>query len=325
MFKPYFILFLLIFISSCSYTINPQDSINKGIQYLKSVENLDLSYKDTYLEYVYPSEKLECPPQNCTLTYRKLDAFFNLIFIKNEFNEYKPLESSVNEANNILESLLPLWREEKLYNIINDSMQKPNGLALDTYCILGYLYNDKQMAVLVQNSLYLNKWLPDNFYGGDQDFRTIADESWCVRLIQKHYKEKIRFVKEKLVQDTYNYLKENHIKITKVNAAIHTLTMLVEFNEPSKDIKYFQDYIANSINDKETWQDTTTLANILDVLILSNYQNKAKIDKIAQELITRQENNGSWLLSKNAPKNFGQVFTTFRVIIALNKYQKWQK
>ena len=138
-------------------------------------------------------------------------------------------------------------------------------------------------------------------------------------------KESIRNVKERIVKDTYRYLEEEHEKITKVNAAIHTLTMLIEFNENEGDVTFFREFIAKSINDAATWQDTTTLANILDVLILSNYNNKDLIDKIAKELINRQELDGRWLIQKGYDKSFGQVFTTFRVLIALNKYQKWQK
>ena len=326
MFKKGFILIIiLIFITSCSYQINTQDSINKGLNYLKTAQNDELGYNDGYLKYIYPGENLECPLGNCKITYRKLDAYFNLIFVKNEFKNYQIIKDQIDQADTILMSLLPIWRQKKLYNIINESMKDPNGYALDTYCILGYLYNDREMSNLALNSLENGKWLPDDFYEGDQDFRTIADESWCVRLTAKNNKELIRKTKDRIVKDTYTYLNEDHQKITKVNAAIHTLTMLIEFNENKEDIDFFKNYIAKSIGDKDTWEDTTTLANILDVLILSNYKDKTIINKIVKELIKRQEIDGRWKVNKDYNGNFGQVFTTFRVLVALNKFEKWQK
>ena len=322
----YFNFLLLVLITSCSTQLDSQDSINKGLNYLAQAKTNDFSYNDEYLKYVYSGEALECNLPNCKITYRKLDAYFNLKFIKNEFQDYSLIKQDVEEADKILASLIPIWRNKKLYNIVNETMKDTSGLALDTYCILGYLYNDKEMSTLVLNSLYNDEWLPSNFYQGDQDFRTIADESWCVRLISKsNNKELIRDVKDRLIKDTYTFINEDHDKITKVNAAIHTLTMLNEFNENDKEINFFKNYIATSISDKQTWQDTTTLANILDVLVQSNYSNKAIINKLTRELIKRQEKDGRWLISKCYDKNFGQVFTTFRVIAALNKYQQWQK
>jgi len=323
-FLIYLIFLLIIFITSCSSQLDTQDSINKGLNYLVQAKTSGFSYNDEYLKYVYPGEALECPLNNCKITYRKLDAYFNLKFIKNEFQDYSLIKQDVEEADRILTSLIPIWRNKKLYNIVNETMKDSSGLALDTYCILGYLYNDKEMSTLVLNSLENDNWLPSSFYEGDQDFRTIADESWCVRLVAKsNNKELIRDVKDKLVKDTYTFINEDHDKITKVNAAIHTLTMLNEFNENDKEINFFKDYIATSISDKQTWQDTTTLANILDVLVQSNYLNKAIINKLTRELINRQEKDGRWLISKGYNENFGQVFTTFRVIAALNKYQQW--
>ena len=321
----YLIFLLIIFVTSCSSQINTQGSINKGLNYLKNNHDNNLNFNDDYLKYIYPGEELDCPLENCKITYRKLDSFFNLIFIKNEFNNYNTLNKEVLEADRTLKSLLSLWREKKLYNIINETMKDNNGIALDTYCILGYLYEDKEMANLALLSLSNDKWLPESFYQGDQDFRTIADESWCVRLISKaNNKEAIKLVKDRIVKDTYSFINEDHIEITKVNAAIHTLTMLYEFND-NKDIKFFQDYIAKSINDKETWKDTTTIANILDVLIYTNYKNKALLNKLTKELINRQETDGRWSINKDNKENFGQIFTTFRVLIALNKFEKWQE
>src|SRR3989344_8598438 len=295
----YLIFLLIIFITSCSSQIKTQDSIDKGLNYLVQTKTNDFSYNDEYLKYVYPGEALECNLLNCKITYRKLDAYFNLKFIKNEFKDYSLIKQDVEEADKILASLIPIWRNKKLYNIVNETMKDTSGLALDTYCILGYLYNDKEMSTLVLNSLENYNWLPSNFYEGDQDFRTIADESWCVRLISKsNNKESIRNVKDNLVKDTYTFINEDHDKITKVNAAIHTLTMINEFNEDDKEINFFKDYIATSISDKQTWQDTTTLANILDVLVQSNYSNKAIINKLTKELIARQEKDGRWLISK---------------------------
>lgn len=324
--KEIFLITLLIFISSCSSQINSQESINKGLIYLKNSHDNNLLFNDEYLKYVYPGESLECPLENCEITYRKLDSFFNLIFIKNEFNDYTILNDEVEKADKTLKSLVPIWREKKLYNIINESMIDSNGIALDTYCILGYLYEDEQMSNLVFNSLSNDRWIPQSFYEGDQDFRTMADETWCVRLITKtNNKNKISNVQSRIVQDTFSFINESHEEITKVNVAIHALTMLYENDKNNKDIKFFQDYIAKSVYEKETWKDTSTLANVLDVLVYTEYKNKAVINKLATKLISRQEKDGRFSINKGYKENFGQIFTTFRALTALNKFEKWQK
>ena len=74
---------LLIIISSCGVQQSSIDeAIEKGFSYLNTVYE-DGVYNDQYLLYIYPGEKLECPLEGCTITYRILDAYFNLLFINN--------------------------------------------------------------------------------------------------------------------------------------------------------------------------------------------------------------------------------------------------
>src|SRR3989344_4721229 len=120
--KQLLLITILFFISSCSSQINTQDSIDKGLNFLAQAKTNGFSYNDEYLKYVYPGESLECPLNNCKITYRKLDAYFNLKFIKNDFQDYSLIKQDVEEADKILTSLIPIWRNKKLYNIVNETM-----------------------------------------------------------------------------------------------------------------------------------------------------------------------------------------------------------
>ena len=70
----------LIVISGCSVERNLDESIRDGLQYLDYSYN-NFKYDDPYLEFIYPSEELNCEISGCDLTYRILDAYFNVYFL----------------------------------------------------------------------------------------------------------------------------------------------------------------------------------------------------------------------------------------------------
>ncbi len=309
--KLLFFIPLVFFISACE---NQEDSIQKGMLYLNSIYN-DGLYDDQYLLYIYPGEALECPLENCNLTYRLMDAYFNDIFIKEEVTNHDIMKKQVDDADKVLRSIIPIWEKEKIYNTIKG---EKDGLALDTYCILGFIYNNSKMASTVKESATGDNWITDDYYKGLDDWRNIADESWCVRFLIKTGYPAEGFIKKE-IKDTYVFLQGEHYDMSKVVAAMHTLYVLNDANLLNEDFFFFQDYIAEKSSLFE--DDMLYQANVLEALSKTGYKDKEVLEKIAARLKEGQADDGAWYLYKYTKEKNGQVFTTFRAILALNAYE----
>lgn len=301
-------------------------AIARGLSYLASVRTPDGAYKDQYLQYVYPGEELSCPLADCNLTYRTLDAYFNLRFIQQRFWEFGPLAADVARADTIMQSLLPVWRAGRLYNIQQPKMIDPDGFALDTYCILGYLYADESMARVAKDSLLGWEWLPDGFYNGPSAFRTIADESWCTRLLIVAGADAnlVRFLALKGVRETAELARNGATPVGESMAYYHTLLALHDLNDP-RDQDTIRDYhrqLARLAKHDALWNDTITLANILDALATTNSTQEGDMATFAAEILKRQAPSGAWYAALGDTRDHGQVFATFRSVLALHAYRQ---
>src|SRR3989339_1628494 len=67
-------------------SLSVNSAVQRGLAYLAAVYT-PYHYPDTYLEYVYPGEALTCPLEGCAITYRILDAFFDVRFLENELED----------------------------------------------------------------------------------------------------------------------------------------------------------------------------------------------------------------------------------------------
>lgn len=288
----------LLFISGCSDISN----VEKGLNYLNKNYD-DGEYNDDYLKYVYPGEELEFD-----MTYRKLDAYFNVIMIKNIYGD-KYLNNQIKDADEIFNKLIPIWEEGEIYNTIN---HKDQGYALDTYCIVGFLYDDKVMADNVETYLINNNWMDDNYYTEDL-WRNIADESWCVRLLIKENKEVDELV-NKLVDQTYDFIEENN-DIDNVAVVVHTLYVINDYGGYEEDKLFFQEYLVEKFD--EVKDNMLIAANILEALAETNYERD--LTYIVDYIKSKQESDGSWSYTKG--ESYLRIFTTFRAVIALGKYE----
>jgi hypothetical protein len=322
----YLFILPLMLLLGCSTKENVDLSIQKGLIYLDSAYTDDHSYKDGYLEYLYPGETLECPLGNCTLSYRKLDAYFNLIFIERQIGDYSIIEEQVIYAKEVMQSVEPLWERDRIYNVVANAT--PGGYALDTYCIVGLITNSSVMAKNVRNHLLNNHWLPEDFYTGDEAFRRIADESWCIRLLYQQGEDEVyvrKLVSTQLKQaDTI--LDGSYPPVAKVNTIIHILYLLNEVDSEKFQAEktYYTELLVELATNKKIREDTLTTANILDVLIDSGYKDQSELNYLAALLVERQDPSGKWYPDLNENKDFAQVFTTFRCVIALDKYNKYE-
>jgi hypothetical protein len=303
------VIFLALLLASCSNQTAP---IQKGMSYLNSVyDNGD--YDDQYLKYVYPDENLLCDVDGCDLTYRKLDAYFNLMFIK-ESTDVSLIQDQVMYADNVLESIEPNWESGKIYNTLKSDGQ---GYALDTYCIFGFIKENKNFADNVVGYLSENDWLASNHFTSDR-WRNIADETWCIRLLQKTgYSELALNLSKIKVSEVNQFLGDSDFD--DVAVLVHMLHLANDLELSEKPD--YQLRLVNLSKNEEVRRSTHLLSNILESLAKSGYENKSELDSLALLITSRQNRDGSWTEIGFENDNF-QVFTTFRAIVALSEYQK---
>jgi hypothetical protein len=142
------------------------------------------TFGDPYLEYVYPGEDLPAPPPRAgepRPTYRIVDADTILVLLGREGGVPEVLRPAVERAGARLGGVVPLWRGRGLTNVRRGP--DPNGIALDTYCFVGWLHSDAGMAAAVEAALDGDRWLRDGIFRESERFRALADEAWCLRLL----------------------------------------------------------------------------------------------------------------------------------------------
>ncbi|MFH1916948.1 MAG: hypothetical protein ABIJ21_06830 [Nanoarchaeota archaeon] len=297
-----------------------------GLLYLDSAYS-SYMYADEYLQYVYPGESLACPLETpCNITYRLLDAYFDVYFLEEAMPGLQGLENQRKDAHAVLLGVAKNWENEKINNVIRSDAGS-GGVALDTYCIVGYITKNPKMAEIARSYLTEdNNWMPSDYFEGDA-WRNIADESWCIRLfIEVGYDKELTIqLVDKLIADTDNFINDKNITDTdKLSVVYHTLYILSEFekydNRYLEKKRKYSDFI-NYFSYKNLAGNTLMLANLLDVMVAADYDNPAAIEEIADKVLLAQESSGYWKISSDFPDNQGQVFTTFRALIGLNNYR----
>jgi len=138
-------------------------------------------FRDPYLAYVYPDEKLPLPEETRGLTYRLIDADTVLVLLERTGRAPRILEPAIERADRSLRSLPPVWRRKGIYNLRRAAAE--GGVALDTFCFVGWLYQDGEMAGVAAAGLDGDGWIPESLYEGNERFRRDADEDWCLRLL----------------------------------------------------------------------------------------------------------------------------------------------
>jgi hypothetical protein len=142
-------------------------------------------FRDPYLTFVYPGEALPTPPGLPPLTYRRIDADFILALLDGQSppggEGLDPIQGVAAAARRRLSRTAPLWRSRRLSNVRRQP--SPQGIALDTYCMVGWLAQDRVMAQNVARAIDGDGWLPQNLYSEEERFRADADECWCLKLL----------------------------------------------------------------------------------------------------------------------------------------------
>jgi hypothetical protein len=142
-------------------------------------------FRDPYLTFVYPGEALPTPLGSPPLTYRRIDADFILALLARSSPpggaSRHPVQEMSEAARRTLERAAPLWQSRGLSNVRRQP--SPRGIALDTYCMVGWLAQDRVMADNVARAIDGDGWLPQNLYAEEERFRADADECWCLKFL----------------------------------------------------------------------------------------------------------------------------------------------
>ncbi|MFH1073002.1 MAG: hypothetical protein V1743_06250 [Nanoarchaeota archaeon] len=302
-------------------------AVQRGVGYL-ATSYVNYSYADQYLLYVYPGENLSCPFDNCRVTYRLLDAYYDVIFMKQAGINLSAISDQEEDAEKILMFLAQEWEHEHIYNTLK-SVPEEGGIALDTYCILGYVMKSRNMAIVAESYLDAeDNWMADGYYAEDS-WRNIADESWCIRqFIATDLNQTLSAVlAKKMAAETRAYLAANHTALDRLAVAYHALYVVSEYGKKYDDRNFAQDkafldaYVVHAIDD-DLLKNNLMLANMLDVLLVSGSPNNAVLENIAQHLLESQEAGGYWRMTPDTPADNAQAFTTFRALIALQEYKE---
>ena len=293
--KWIFVIFL-VFVSGCTL-----DYSDRAFEFLKnSYENCE--YEDEYLTYVYPSENLG-EINDCKITYRKIDAFYNIINLNSEI-----IEKQKEDANSVFNNLD--WNDSKIFNTLRSDN---GGVALDTYCIVAYQNRNEKMVDNFVSYLSNNNWIKDNYFSEDT-WRNIADETWCIRAMTNvnYDQELIDDLIDIKIQETSDYYENDIFR----SAVLYHMIYLILDYEDVYGRKYESvknSYINELFSLLENNDNLLMKANILEILSKSGY-NKGILFKYYNEIKNMQNQDGSW--GENA-----KVFTTLRVLTGLKEYE----
>ena len=298
------------------------DSIVRGLGYLADAWQGD-AYDDAYLQYVYTDEQLECPLADCQLTYRLLDAYINLAFLDQADLAHGPAKEQFLRGREVLGAIVPVWREQRLYNVTRDPHE--GGLALDTYCIVGLLHEDAAMARVVAEHLNGEDWLAEDFYDPAQSYRKLADETWCVALLavageDSDLVDRLVRLSVKRARDRLGEPLDAEVR---ANIVLHVVYLLTRVADPSLDdeLDYFIEQLDRAERDPALEGDLLTQANILEALARSGRVKIAQLGEMAKVLLTNQEIDGGWHSRIGEQGSAFRVFTSLRALLALKRYE----
>jgi len=312
-------------VGSFSFAAGQVDgAVDRGLTFLAHSWQGD-AYDDEYLQFVYPDERLDCPLADCRLTYRLLDAYINLAFLDRAGVPHGPARPQFERGRAVLDAIVPVWRERGLYNVTKDPVA--GGVALDTYCIVGLLRQDRAMAEVAAGHLDGDDWLPGNHYEDSQCFRKLADETWCVRLLRfasrPGRRQVPRLARISLGRGRELLEQERPVEF-RVNVALHLAYLLNDLNDRSlrDDRDSIQKLLLAAAEEPDVENDLLTQANILEALASSPGVPEPALRPLAERLLRHQEEDGGWHSRVGETNSDLRVFTTMRALLALTKYDQ---
>lgn len=310
------------------YLYQPDEELSttdKGFQFIRDSYQ-GFRYEDSYLQYRYPTENLSCAGvPGCDLSYRLLDAYFDVVMLSRAGASETDLGQQLTDADQVFEAILPTWESGTIKDTL--ASEGSEDYALDTYCIMGYLFEDKVMADIVAGYRTGQGWFESDHFPQDT-WRNIADETWCLRLLmitEKDINILPEAVQRKIIE-TNKYLTEEPL-INQQAVLYHMVQLLndaieagVDLDEAQSTLDSYSDQLVLLTMENELWSQPLALANTLEALASIGYSDKEILGKIVDRLTALQREDGSWWA--NPVSNNGNVFTTLRANLALLEYKK---
>jgi len=288
------------------------------------------AFRDPYLRYVYPEEKIAGPPADPGLTYRRIDADIMLMLLERAGEVSPALRPAAARAASVLHELPSLWSGKGFSNVRRQP--DPQGIALDTYCIVGWLEGDARMARSVAQALKGDGWLPAELYDGEERFRRDADEAWCLRLLASPAGGGIGSAKqvlERVVADFHEARRSDPAGRQLFYAAYHLALLLedspdlgsgVEVVALRHDLEEVMEAWAAARAPGDEAADLLEWANLVS-LKLPGLERSATRRRGVQILLAHQNGDGCWRVRGARPPEAGSSFLTLRALLALSSYR----
>ena len=289
------------------------------------------AFRDPYFAYVYPEEKLPPAAADPALTYRRIDADIMLALLERETRVPSALCPAVDRAAQVLRELPVLWRGRGFSNVRRGP--RPEGIALDTFCIVGWLETDRGMAREAAGALDGDAWLPVELYEGEERFRRDADEAWCLRLLASPAGGGIapaRGVLERLIADLREARNDEPAGRRAFYAAYHLALVLEESPDRSEaDLAGLRQELeatlegwaaarpAGAERDSELLEWANLAATRLPGLDRTGLRRRA-----VDILLRQQAEDGCWRVAGARPPETGSSFLTLRALLALAAYRE---
>ncbi len=289
------------------------------------------AFRDPYLRYVYPEERLEGTASDPDLTYRRIDADIMLVLLAREGKVAAALRPSADRASRVLHGLPPLWAGKGFNNIRKDP--RPEGIALDTFCIVGWLEADRAMAEAALGALDGDGWLPEGLYEGPETFRRDADEAWCLRLLASPAGGGLsdaRRVLDRLLADLREARKADPAGRQSFYAAYHLGLLLEETTDLGSGIdaatlreelaETMEAWAAARPRGQEQASDLLEWANLVTSK-LPRLESTGLKRRGVEILLRQQGEDGCWRVPGARPPEAGSSFLTLRALLALSAYR----
>jgi len=289
-------------------------------------------FRDPYLSFVYPGEALPAPPGRRPLTYRQVDTATILALIGRTGPAPEPLASIMRVAQTDLAAVAPVWRGRGFSNTAR--APRPDGIALDTYCIVGWLNGDSEMATEAAAAIDGDHWLLPKWYDDAESYRAPADEAWCLRLLAStsRFDDPASRVMDRIVSEWRSHRREDPGGTAAYYEAWHLEMVVSELldraSPPDARWTRLSDEIADGLR---VWAEAHAAmgaagdARRADLLEWINLVTAERIApglrlQAAEVLLATQEGDGCWRIPGGRHPNSATSFTTLRGLLALRRY-----
>jgi hypothetical protein len=293
------------------------------------------SFRDPYLTYVYPGERLPAPPGAPPLTYRNVDAAAILLSIGEELgasgDARAALAPMIDQAEAAIGGAVATWRGRGFSNVRVGA--QPGGIALDTYCTVGWLKRDAIMAEEAGAALHGDGWLPEALYDAGDEFRLIADESWCLRLLAAtgRFGRDARRLLERHAAVFRDHARERPGDMGTFYEALHLGMVLAEPSLRPTRPRLLDEVVAalrgwaaaHAPGGGTEPRDLLEWANLAsaDVLRIPSVSAGDRLrGRAVRIVLDMQQDDGCWASPDARPPRAGATFMTLRAVLALAEW-----